>query len=128
MRFGVVSLLPGLLGRYADRREDLLRNGFLPLFSGCGRRCCPVVTVAPDRADDLFFGNDFENRLEVVGEPILGGNRSGTASGLVLVVVHDEQAVGVVGKELVVEVFIMRRNVDVETKMAGMKIGVELGD
>ncbi len=45
-----------------------------------------------------------------------------------LVVVHDEQTIGVIRQELVVEVFIMRRNVDVETKMARMKIGVELGD
>ncbi len=125
---GVVGFLPGLLSGERDGGEDLfwLR---LPALLRSWRNCGgPVVTVASDGADDLFLGDDFEKRLEVVDVPVLRGDGTGFGVGLVLVIVHEQQAVGVVGEELHIEVVVGDGNVDVEAEIAGMEVVVESFD
>ena len=74
------------------------------------------------------FGTTLRTSRQVVGEPVLRRDRSGPAAGLVLVVVHHQQAVGVVGEELQVEVVVADGRVDVEPKMALLEVRVECRD
>ena len=104
------------------------RWGFLPAVSAGGRGSGPVVAVAADGADDLVLGDGLEDLLEVVDEPVLVGDGAGVGVDLVLVVVHQEQAVGVVGDELEVEVVVADGGVDVEAEIAGVEVVVERGD
>ncbi len=76
LRAGVGGGLPGFLGgdRCARRPSPGgLAGGFGPCLGGScgGGRNGPVVAVAADGADDLFFGNDLEDVAEVVDEPVL---------------------------------------------------------
>ena len=74
------------------------------------------------------LGTILRTCLQVVDEPVLRGDGAGTAVGLVLVVVHQQQAVGVVGDELQVEVVVADGSVDVEAQIARLEVGVERGD
>ena len=60
-----------------------------------GQRHGPVVAIIANGADQLLFGHHFEHALQVVFKPVLRRNGSGTARLLVLVVVHQQDAVGV---------------------------------
>ena len=55
----------------------------------------PVVPVIADGADQLLFGHDLEHALQIVFKPVLGRDWSGRARFLVLVIVHQHDAVGV---------------------------------
>jgi len=65
------------------------------VFLGDGER--PVVAIVAQRADQLLLGDDFDSAAEVVDEPFLAGDGSGLALDLVLVVVHQDKAIGVGG-------------------------------
>ena len=93
---------------------------------GNGER--PVVSVAADGADDLVFGNDFEHARQVPHKPVLAGDGAGIAGGLMLVVVHQDDAVGVGGDLLEVGIGGGDRGVDVEAQAARMQVPVELMD
>ncbi len=99
-----------------------------PFFAGRRQRRGPVVAVAADSADDLLFGDDLEDGLEVVDEPVLRGDGAGIAVGLMLVVVHQQQAVGVVGDELQVPLVVAYGDVDVEAQIARMEVVVDGSD
>ena len=64
----------------------------------------PVVPVVADGADDLFLGNHLQGVLQVLDEPVLAGYSAWFASGIVLVIVHQDEAVGNPGNAGVVEV------------------------
>ena len=88
----------------------------------------PVVAVIGDGADELFLGNDLEDTGEVADEPLLAGDGTGIAGGLVLVVVHQDDAVGVGGNPGEVGVGGGDRSIDIEAEVARVQIGVELLD
>ena len=69
---------------------------------GNGER--PVVAVVADGADELLFGHDLEHAAQVADEPVLAGDGPRIAVDLVLVVVHQHDAVGVGGDLLQVVV------------------------
>ncbi len=131
---GVGGGLPGLLGGDVVDGEDLVEawgRGLMGLLAGGlgrGQGHGPVVAVAADGADDLVLGDGLEDFLEVVDEPVLVGDGAGAGVDLVLIVVHQEQAVGVVGHELEVEVVVADGGVDVEAEIAGVEVVVEGGD
>src|ERR1039458_3287085 len=86
----------------------------------------PVVAVAAYGADELLFGDDFEDAGEVADEPLLTGDGAGTACNLVLVVVHEDDAVGVGGNQLEIVVGDGNDGVDVEAEVARVHVGIEL--
>ena len=90
---------------------------------GNGKR--PVVAVVSDGADDFFFGHDFENANQVADEPLLAGDGSRIAGVLVLVVVHQDNAVGVGRDGLQILVAGGYGHVDVKTKIARVHLRVE---
>ena len=97
----------------------------MAFLCGRGKRGGPVIAVAAEGADDLFFGNDLEDGLEVVDEPVLRGDGAGIGVGLVLVVVHQQEAVGVVGVGLQVPFAVAYGDVDVEAQAAGVEVVVD---
>jgi len=72
--------------------------------------------------------HDFEHAAQVVEEPVLAGDGAGVAGGLVLVVVHENNAVGVGGNRLQVGIGRGNGGVDVEPQVTGMEVAVELLD
>ncbi len=130
--------LPGFLGGEHGCGEDIVGGDGLrgrglacAVAFGGGRRGvgkgeCPVVAVAADGADDFFAGDDLHGGAEVIFEPILAGDGTGCGVGLMLVVVHEDDAVGVLGEELEVDVVdAYDGNVDVKLEFAGVEVGVE---
>ena len=85
----------------------------------------PVVSVVADGADQLFFRNVFDGRLEVVREPVLRGDRAGRSAGKVLVVIHDDDAIDGGGDCLVVEILVAHLHADVELHSLGVQVGGE---
>ncbi len=67
------------------------------------------------------LGTTLRTLREVVDEPVLAGDGPGRAERLVLVVVHQDEAVGVGGEEGEVEVGVADRGVDVEAQIAAWK-------
>ncbi len=86
----------------------------------------PVVTVVSDGANDLLFGNHLQRVLQVLDEPILAGDGTGIATGIVLVIIHQDDAVGDFGNGGVVEVLVVDRDSDVKLQSFGLKIAIEL--
>ncbi len=92
---------------------------------GGGQRGGPVVAVAADGADDLLARDDLHDVAEIVLEPVLAGDGAGFGAGLVLAVVHQDEAVGVGGEELEIEAAGVDGDVDVEPQVARVEVGVE---
>src|SRR6185437_13416318 len=93
-----------------------------------GKRGGPVVGVVADGADDLLARHDGERSAEIVCEPVLTGDGTGLRAGLVLVVVHEDDAVGVVSNEAECVFGGADGNVDVRAEIARMEVGVDSGD
>ena len=93
------------------------------LWIGNGKR--PVVAVVSYGADDFFFGHDFENSNQVADEPLLAGDGSRIAGVLVLVVVHQNNAVGAGRDGLQILVAGGHGHVDVKAKVARVHLRVE---
>jgi hypothetical protein len=91
----------------------------MPASFGVGDGERPVVSVVAHGADELLFGDDFEDALQVGHEPILAGDGTGLAFDLVLVVVHEYNAVGVGGNALQGVVAGRDQSADVEMELAG---------
>ena len=85
----------------------------------------PVVAVAAHGADDLLLGHDLENPLQVADEPVLAGHRPRFAVGLVLVVVHQHNAVGVGGDQLELVVRASSSHVDIKPQIARVHAGIQ---
>ena len=125
---GIGGVLPCVRDREHIGVEYLWRLG-MPTespFFGDGER--PVVAVVAQGADDFFFGNNFDYALQVGHEPILAGDGSGIARDLVLVVVHEHNAVGVGGNALQGVVIGGDQSADVKPQIAGMQVGIEFLD
>ena len=74
------------------------------------------------------FGTDLQHPLQVADKPVLAGDRPGIARRLVLVVVHQHNAVGV-GRDLLQIVVIGGgRHVDIKAQIARVQSAVELLD
>ena len=97
VRIRVRSHLPGLLhGQVAGIEHLQLRVGFsCPILRKLLR---PVITVIPHRADDLFLGDDLQHPAQVAFEPVLRSDWPWIAAALMLVVVHQDDAVGGLGQ------------------------------
>ena len=116
---GVRCLEPGLLRR--DVVNVFRRRAFLLALLHR-----PVVTVVGDGADDLFLRDHLQRILQVLDEPVLAGDRPGIAAGIVLVIVHQDQAVGDLRDGGIVKRLVVDRNRDVQLQALGVKIVVEL--
>ena len=88
----------------------------------------PVIAIVADCADELFLGHDFEHTGEVADKPVLTGNGTGIARHLVLVVIHQDNAVGVGGNLLQVGVRRGDCGVDPQSEVVCMQIYNELMD
>ena len=132
LRIRIVGCLPCVLGRHLLGRQHLghkrLRRFAVTLRLRGRQRHRPVVAIAAQRADDLLLGHRLEHLLEVVEKPVLGGDRPWSASRLVLVVVHQQKAVGVVRHELQIEAVVAHRCVDIQLQVARLEVLVERGE
>ncbi len=117
VRFRLLRARPCFLHTHRVRRLRQLR---LPL----GR---PFVAVVADRANDLLARNLLQRILQVLHEPVLRRHRPRGTSGVVLVVIHQDHAIGVFRDILIIEVLILRRYAQVELLPAGMHVLVQLG-
>ncbi len=125
---GVGRSLPCLGDREVVGVDDLRFRGFLA-FAGRGRIGeRPVVPVVANGADQLLFGDDLEDAGEIADEPLLAGDGAGIAGGLMLVVVHQDDAVGVGRDLLQIVVRFGDGCIDIEVEMARVQIGIELPD
>ena len=88
----------------------------------------PVIAVVADGADDLFLGNDIQHAGQVADKPGLAGNGAGIAGGLVLVVVHQDDAVGVFGDCFEIGIGSCNSGVDEEMYVQRMQVAVQLTD
>ncbi len=113
--FGIARFQPGLL-----HRDTVVFNiGRQPALLWLEH---PVVAIVGDGADKLFPGNDVHGELEIVDEPVLRGDRPGGSAGIMLVVVHDYNAVRGRCDRGVVEFLIVRRHADIELHSSGVQI------
>ena len=139
LRFGVGCGLPRVLRRDAIDIEDFglyrcsglwLRLGVAAGSWSCGRRQSrrPVIAIAAQGEDDLLLWDNLEDLLQVIGEPILAGEGAGAGGLLVLVVIHQQQAVGVGSHIREVKVSVIYRRADVEPEVVRVKRGVEVSD
>src|ERR1039458_3551250 len=123
---GVRRALPCFRDRKVLGVEDL---GFgMALVFWIGNRQRPVVAIAADGADDLLFRDNLEDAGQVPDEPLLAGDGTGIAGGLVLIVVHEDDPVGVGGDEFEIGVGGGDGGVDPETEVAGVQFGIKLLD
>ncbi len=129
LSFRVGCLLPGSLRRYLlhpkHLRHEILRHPAGMLRIHRRQRHLPVVSIAAERADGLFLGHDLQHVLQVVDKPVLRGNRPRPAARLVLVVVHQQQAVGVIRHVLQVEIVVSHRRVDIQFQLALLEVLVQ---
>src|SRR5205814_9880129 len=51
-----------------------------------------LIAIVADCADDFFTRNHLERQAQIVGEPLLAGDRTGAALGLVLVIIHQDRS------------------------------------
>ena len=79
----------------------------------------------PSRADQFLLGHDLEHALEIADEPLLAGDGPGIAGGLVLVVVHQHNAVGVGGDGFQVAVAGGDGHVHIEAQIARVHLGIK---
>ena len=117
--FGLFGFEPRILHRdVVDGlgRRALLLAGFLR----------PVVTVVADCRDDLLARYDRQRILQVLHEPVLTGDGSGHPARVVLVIVHQDEAVGDLRNGAVVELLVVHRNGDVELESPGLQVAVQL--
>ena len=89
---------------------------------------CPIVSVVANSADDLVFRNDLEHTSQIAHKPVLAGNGAGVARGLVLVVVHQDNSIGVRGNGLEIGVGSGYSGVHVKAQLQRLKIPIELVD
>ena len=104
---GFLGFEPGIL--HGNIVHGFGRSAFL-----LARLARPIVAIVADGHDDLLARHDGESLLEVVDEPILTGNGAGLAAGIMLVVVHQDEAVGKLRDTGVVELLVVDGNGDVE--------------
>ncbi len=115
---GVFGLKPCFL--YRDVVHVGRRSSFLLTFLHG-----PVVTVVTDRRDDLLARDHLQRVLQVVEEPILAGDGPGLAARIVLVVVHQDDAVSILRDCGVAEIFVVDRDSDVELETLSVQVAVE---
>ncbi len=133
LRFGIVGGLPCLLGGHLlghpkHLRHEILRHS-ARMFRIHGRqRHGPVVAIAAQGADHLFLGHNLQHVLQVVEEPVLRGDGARLALHLVLIVVHQQETVGVVGHVLQIEAVVAHRRVDIQFQVALLEVLVERGE
>ena len=121
---GVGGGLPGFLGG-EDGGVGAVGIGWLVFLAGSGKRAGPVVAIAADGADDLLSRDHLHDVAEVVLKPILACDRTRDRAGLMLPVVHQDEAVGVGGEELEVELAGVDGNVDVELEVVLLEVGIK---
>ena len=80
----------------------------------------PVVSVSADSDDELLSRDRLQRELKIVGEPILRGYRAGGRSGDMLVVVHQDDAVGNRRQRGIIEIVVVGRQIDVQLHAPGM--------
>ena len=73
----------------------LFQLAAMSFFGRCWNRHGPVVAIIAHRADDLLLGNDLHHPRQVPHKPVLAGNWPRLTGCLVLVVVHQNNAVGI---------------------------------
>ena len=94
---GVARALPGIGYVVNDFGVNDMRFAeFLIPSLWIGDGHLPVIAVVANGADQLVLGDDFERAREVGDKPILAGDGTRLALQLMLVVVHQDNAVGIV--------------------------------
>ena len=83
----------------------------------------PVIAVVADGADELVFGDIFYRGIEIGSEPILRGNGAGGATGIVFVVVHDDDAINGSRDCFVVVVLIAYLHTHIQLHALGVEVG-----
>src|SRR5664279_4346629 len=84
----------------------------------------PVVTIVADRGNDFSARDDGQRVLKVFLEPVLAGNGAGCPTGIVLVIVHEDDAVGKLSNGAVVEFLIVHWNRNIELEPLGLQVAV----
>ena len=82
----------------------------------------PVVAVVRDRADDFFVWDDGLGKLQILHEPILRCHRARRRSRIVLVIIHQHDAVGRSGNRGIVVFVAVRRHRDVQLHSAAVQV------
>src|ERR1019366_7765920 len=123
---GVGGALPGI-GDGQHIGIEHFRFWTLAAF-GIGDGEGPVVAVVAQGADQLFFGDRFEHTGQVGNEPLLAGDGAGRTVHLVLVVVHEQNTVGVGGNQLEIGVFVGDCCIDIKAQVERMHVRIEFLD
>ena len=126
---GIVVVIDVFLGIAGTDPGFLYGNAFI-LFVGRQlpflRAFHPVIAVVADGTNELLFGDGFDREVQVGGEPILRGNGTGRATGKVLVIVHDDDAIDRGGNGLVIVIRVADLDADVKLHSPGMQVGRKL--
>src|SRR3954469_13762526 len=97
-------------------------------FRTLDRLVAPLIAVVADGHDDLVARNQLQRLLNVANEEWLTRHRPGFALRLVLVIVHKDESVGVIGEILVIEIVIVGGDVDVHLQSARVQVRDHLPD
>ena len=54
----------------------------------------PVITIVSDGADNFFPRDNALGKLQVLDKPVLRGHGAGCGAGIMLVIIHEHDAVG----------------------------------
>src|SRR6185312_1051542 len=92
------------------------------------RLAAPLICVVADGDDQLVFRHQLERLLNVADEETVTGDRPCLALGLVLVIIHQDQPVGVGGEKPVIEVIVICGDVDKNLHPLRVQVGGELRD
>ena len=103
---GVLGFQPCVL-----RRDGVHGGGRRAFLLALSHR--PVVAVIADCANDFFLRDDLEGVLQVLHEPVLPGDWAGIAAGIVLVIVHQDQAIRDLRDGGIVECLVVDRYGDI---------------
>ena len=116
------------LGVGRDHRRLLEARGGRGGRGVAAARLRPVVGVSRDRHDQLLARDERRRRLQVPDEPVLGGDGPRRRREPVLVVVHENDGVGVAADALVVVGRVGRRQRHEELRVLAVEGPGELGD
>ena len=113
------------------RRQPGVLHGGVGIFHSGGQFAMtvalrPVVTVVANGADELVRGNCLPRDLQVLDKPVLRRDRAGRTAGVVLVIVHYDDAVRGRGNHRVIEILVVRLNAYIQLQALGVERTREL--
>ena len=126
MRIHRVVIEIDILIRIASLQPCILHADGMVMFSGRQlavlRFQDPVIAVIRDRADHLLVRDDIERGLQILLEPVLRRHRTRLGSRIVLVIIHQHNAVGRCGNRRVVIFGVVRLQRNVKLHAAAMQV------